>query len=187
MGRFNEFYDKLELGALRRLCIDDGVQVCYDRGAVFLAEGEVCRTVGLIESGYFKYVVKTSDGREAIAGFVFGGEFVADFSNSFFARQAEVSIVAGSRCVVRELEFDAVRRLCELNSCELERVIMHTIFHTIYGRFLNLYRKSPKERYEHLVKAHPALLQDVPLREIASYLQISPIHLSRIRRELLKE
>ncbi len=187
MPRFNTLYDSLNLDALRQLCVREGVSARYGRGDKFLSEGECCRRLGLIESGYFKYVVETTDGKEAISGFVFGGEFVADFSNSILDLPTQVSVVAGERCVVKEVEIDSVKELCAVNNAELERAIMHAIFRTIYTRFLDLYRMSPKERYEKLTKAHPKLLQDVPLREVASYLQISPIHLSRIRRKMLRQ
>lgn len=85
MPRFNTLYDSLNLDALRQLCVREGVSARYGRGDKFLSDGECCRRLGLIESGYFKYVVETTDGKEAISGFVFGGEFVADFSNSILA------------------------------------------------------------------------------------------------------
>lgn len=45
---------------------------------------------------------------------------------------------------------------------------------------------SPKarERYLTLIKEHPELLQNVPLKHIASYLRITPQSLSRIRGEI---
>ena len=53
-----------------------------------------------------------------------------------------------------------------------------------YNRFLNLYGQSPKERYLALVAQCPEILQQVSLKELASYLQITPTHLSRIRKEI---
>lgn len=41
-----------------------------------------------------------------------------------------------------------------------------------------------KERYLTLIKEHPELLQNVPLKHIASYLWITPQSLSRIRGEI---
>ncbi|MCD8540808.1 MAG: Crp/Fnr family transcriptional regulator, partial [Leadbetterella sp.] len=39
-----------------------------------------------------------------------------------------------------------------------------------------------EERYEKFSKENPAIMQNVPLHYIASYLGITPRHLSRIRK-----
>ena len=46
--------------------------------------------------------------------------------------------------------------------------------------FLN---NSAEERYKFILKHHPILLQTVPLQYLASYLGISPQHLSRLRKK----
>lgn len=43
---------------------------------------------------------------------------------------------------------------------------------------------TAKERYEAMIKARPEIVQKVPLNIIASYLGISPQHLSRLRKEI---
>ena len=55
-----------------------------------------------------------------------------------------------------------------------------------YGRYLHLYQKSPTERYHELVEKYPDVLEQVKLRDIASYLLVTPIHLSRIRKKMEK-
>ena len=50
--------------------------------------------------------------------------------------------------------------------------------------FLSFIRDTPKQRYQNLIKDKPQILQRVPQRYIASYLGITPVHLSRIRTQL---
>ena len=50
-------------------------------------------------------------------------------------------------------------------------------------RYTNLYRYTPEERYEQLLEKYRDIIQLIPLKEIASYLKITPIHLSRLRRK----
>lgn len=184
--RFNQFYETINLDVLRDVCQTHGVRRRLDRGEYFLRVGEVCNSIGLIESGYIRYIVNDTMGRDQVVGFVFNHEFVADFSNSITQSPAIVSIQAGKTSFIREISLEQFRKLCISRCPELERNIMHVLFQTLYNRFINLYRMSPRERYLEIIKAHPSLLQDVPLRDIASYLQISPIHLSRIRKSMLK-
>ncbi len=49
----------------------------------------------------------------------------------------------------------------------------------------DLYRQTSKERYVELLNHCPDIFQHITLKELASYLQITPTHLSRIRKEIL--
>jgi hypothetical protein len=46
---------------------------------------------------------------------------------------------------------------------------------------------TPKEKYLQLLKERPKVIEQVPLNIIASYLDISPEHLSRVRREIAEK
>lgn len=48
--------------------------------------------------------------------------------------------------------------------------------------FLSFIRDTPMERYTALLEKHPEIIQRVPQRYIASYLGITPVSLSRIRK-----
>lgn len=60
------------------------------------------------------------------------------------------------------------------------------IFSEIYSRYIELYRKTPAERYLALITMYPQILNIVSLRDIASYLLVTPVYLSRIRKNLVK-
>jgi CRP-like cAMP-binding protein len=51
-------------------------------------------------------------------------------------------------------------------------------------KFLSFIRDSPAERYQHLLEENPQIIQRIPQHYIASYLGISPVHLSRIRNKM---
>ena len=51
-------------------------------------------------------------------------------------------------------------------------------------RMIDLATLSAEERYLKLIKNHPAIIQNIPLKYIASYLGINPGSLSRIRKEI---
>jgi len=67
---------------------------------------------------------------------------------------------------------------------KLHNTISDGFFYQVYDRFLNMYRLSAKERYIHLLGSCPDILQNITLKELASYLQITPTYLSRIRKEI---
>ena len=49
---------------------------------------------------------------------------------------------------------------------------------------IDLYTKTPKERYEKMLERCPQMFEIFSLKDIASFLNITPIYLSRIRKKL---
>ena len=68
---------------------------------------------------------------------------------------------------------------------ELYRVIAESsiaLFDTTYNRYIDLYIKSAKERYDELIEKHKDIFSIFSLKDIASFLNITPTHLSRLRK-----
>jgi hypothetical protein len=57
-------------------------------------------------------------------------------------------------------------------------------FYFIYqdNRIKNLYARSAKERYDTITEVFPNIHNRVPQHMIASYLGITPVHLSRLKK-----
>ena len=66
------------------------------------------------------------------------------------------------------------------------RVIAENLFITMEKRIAALQSQSAAARYENMLRDNPDILLSVPLQYTASFLGITPQHLSRLRKELLK-
>lgn len=69
---------------------------------------------------------------------------------------------------------------------KLGRLIAEFYFTYLDERIEHLYTLSPIQRYELMNQIFPNIHNRVPQHMIASYLGITPIHLSRIKREDIK-
>lgn len=184
MAEFNVYRDLLDLSSVRELCMTHGVMREYAKGEVFLPEGTVAGELGYVESGYMRFLVNTSDGEERVVGFSFDDDYVCDINSYLSGFPSEVSIVAGRRSRVWVVGMDefvnfAVRK--GLRFCVGLEVVL---FRTVYSRYLDMYRLSSRERYMKVLQAYPGLFQKAPLCDIASWLSITPVHLSRLRKQL---
>lgn len=181
---FNKYIESIDISAIREYCLEHGCLCRYSKGESIVQQGAVGKNFGIIDSGYFKYTTITTDGNEAVVGFAFERECVCDFNNSFHSLPSEVSITAGCEATVWQVEFKAVKSILENQLTGLRNSINDALFREIYQRHLELYRKSPTERYLELINHHPGIFEIVTMREIASYLLITPVYLSRIRKKL---
>ncbi|MCM1440836.1 MAG: Crp/Fnr family transcriptional regulator [Roseburia sp.] len=182
MPRFNTYLDYADLEPLKECCLEHGTPHVYMRGEKFVQEGEVCRYVGYVRSGYFKYATLKSSGEYAVGGFVFAGEFVTDFYNSFYGIPSEVSVIAGCDAEVLRVPMSAFVKLLENDA--MLKDMLGALYRTIYHRYIEIYRYTTEERYIKLLSDHPDIFEQATLKDIASYLMISPIYLSRLRKKL---
>lgn len=185
-GNFNTYMDSPEISFWRNLCLSEGELRRYERGEEFVSIGQPGRYIGFVMKGTLKYVTFSEDGTEHVVGFEFPGEFVTDFPFSLYGMPARVSIIADSPC---EIMCVATRLVTERmkSDPELPGIVMRStenVFSTVYDRYMSLYRKSSRERYEELLSRHPDLFSLFSLKDIASYLNITPTHLSRLRKDM---
>lgn len=180
---FNRYYENIDVDFWRNLCVEKGVLRHYDKGELFAEEGSIAKYFGYIRSGSLKYTVYAPDGTEKVIGLEFAGEFVADFPFSLYAKKSRVSIVAVTPC---EIYCVSTRELGDMMKSdeELYRAVAEgsiALFDTTYNRYIDLYIKSAKERYDELVEKHEDIFSIFSLKGIASFLNITPTYLSRLR------
>lgn len=184
MAKINLYLDLMDLSELKTFCLVKGRERLYAKDDVFLAEGEVPGEFGFVESGYFKFALKSTSGSEKIIGFSFADDYIGHINNSLLGLPSEVSQIAGCTARAHVISMDEFVEFASDKGLRYCAAIQAVLFHTFFTRYTDLYRLSPIERYEQVLRRWPDVLQQVPLRELASYLGVTPIHLSRLRRSL---
>lgn len=168
------------------MCMSRGELREYARDEAFLRIGEVPEYLGFVESGYFKYVVRTADEVERVVGLSFEDDYVGDINSALAGSPTEVSVVAGQRSRVWTVGMGDFIELVSEKGLGYAMGIEVSLFRTLYIRYLDMYRLTPMERYVKILTMYPDILQRVPLRELASFLCITPVHLSRLRKSIVR-
>lgn len=182
---FNTYIDGIDTDFWRELCLNEGKLIKYDRGDEFATRGKTARYIGYIGSGTLKYVVPADDGEEHVVGLEFAGEFVADFPFSLYGQKSRASIVAETPSEIYCFEVTRLKQMMDADLQLQQRIMKVTeaIFATVYDRYVALYTQTPQQRYDDLISRHPDLFSLFSLKDIASFLDITPTHLSRIRKK----
>ena len=183
-SNFNTYYENIDHDFWRKLCVEQGVLRSYDKGDYFIERGQVGRYIGFVKSGTLKYVAYAADGSESVVGLEFAGEFVADFPFSLYGRKSRVSIVAITPSEIYCISAREVGMRMKSDE-ELYRAVADTnvaLFDTTYNRYIDLHVKSVQERYNELIDKYKDIFLYFSLKDIASFLNITPTHLSRLRK-----
>ncbi len=156
------------------------------RHEFLLREGDDANDSGLVVEGVVREYYLQPDGSEHTRGFASRGDAYGSLSDVLQARPCRVFVRAESPARVVFLPWSKLTALAT-KSVAWERLCADLI----KGLYL---RKSAREfellaldamgRYQSLRSTHPGLERRVPATLIASYLGITNVHLSRLRRKL---
>ena len=179
--------NSLDLETLREFCKREGEAVTYRKGDQLEREGDPARWLAFVESGCFKYVNHgISDDREHITWFSFEGEFVVDYPTFLYGRLSQTTIVAMMPSRVLRVTGEQMKQFFSqsIETMELRAVIAEHILFQFRSRYLDLHCTTARERYDLLMQRCPGIVEHLDLQDIASFLNVTPKTISKIRKEI---
>ena len=158
------------------------------KGALFIEQGKICDQVAFVVSGRLRNFYFDEVGNEVTCYFVSPNNFVSAFSSFLTNAPTHENISTLEDTILRTISKKDLEALCELvpKMQIFRRVIVENLFITMEKRIMMLQSQSAHERYEKMLKENPEILLSVPLQYTASFLGITPQHLSRLRKEMAK-
>lgn len=158
------------------------------RGQFLVRAGDACETVYYCEHGLFRMFYENEDGSQHIKSFVTDGKFFTDYRAVLTGEPAFLSIQAleDSRCAL--FTKATVERLYERHVCweRFGRRLAEELFIAKSRKERELVELSAEERYLLFREQYPDLEGRIPQYQIAAFLAINPVSLSRIRGKLEK-
>ena len=178
--------NSIDIDALREFCEREGKEVTYRKGDQLEREGDPARWFGFVTEGCFKYVNHSSDDREHITWFSFKGEFVADYPTFLYGQPSQTTIEAMMPGRVLRVTGQQLEQYFgqSIETMKLRAVIAEHILLQFRSRYLDLHRATARERYELLLQRCPGIVEHLDLQDIASFLNVTPKTISKIRKEI---
>jgi CRP-like cAMP-binding protein len=155
------------------------------KNTFLIEEGKVCSTSHFIEEGYARMFTFDTEGKDVTTALYSNGMFANDFYSFFKRVPSPENLQTISDCKTWYLSFDDLQRnfhtIPEFR--EFGRMLLINNHASLKQRMLSMIQQTGEQRYSHLMETHPEILQNVPLKNIASYLGVTDTSLSRIRRD----
>ena len=155
------------------------------KGDFLVRAGQICKHVSFINTGLVR-LFYTTDGKDISIGFVGAGEYTSEYESFLTKQPAAQNIEALTEVEVVDLTFDDMQRLYKEYPVfqEFGRKIAEQLFIMLNQRNTALLATSPEDRYKNMIANNPTLLQQVPQYMLASFIGVTPEHLSRIRKKI---
>ena len=153
-----------------------------------LKAGKTAKEVYFILSGCIRLFYE-KDGEDISAYFFTEKMFAGAYDSFISQKSSRHSIETLEECQLLSISYKALQELFiefpKMN--EFVRRILEQRFVALHELFTAQILDSPEERYLNLQKKRPDLLNRIPQHQIATFLGITPVSLSRIRNRVTKK
>lgn len=172
--------------AFQELLSRFGRSAALVQGDHLFRQGESSRELYVVRDCLLKAYYLTEDGQERIKSFLMAGEVIGSLSALKGAGTCSFNLVCLKPGTVIGVNFDAVH---DAAKTDLELSAAIADFLIGFGmkkeqREYELLCLSAEERYRRLLGNRPELLEQVNQADIALYLGITPVGLSRIKKRV---
>lgn len=155
----------------------------FSKKEIIQKQGVVNDSVYFINKGLIRAFTTDLDGAEHTCFFAMENKFVSDYTSFLTNKPGSYSLQALEDTEVVVMSKDEITESygTSLEANMIGRKIAEHYFIFFDTRIQDMLLKTPLERYNDLAEALPNIHQRVPQHMLASYLNISAVHLSRIK------
>ncbi len=156
----------------------------FKKKEILSKPNEIATEIFFINKGIIRVKIIDSNGIEHSIHFALENQFIADYtsfiqeSKSIYTLEAleQTEVVIMPKSTI-DWGYDNLKE-----GQKMGRLIAEYYFIYQDNRIKNIFFRTPKERYDTITEVFPNIHNRVPQHMIASYLGISSIHLSRLKK-----
>ncbi|MGY0035554.1 Crp/Fnr family transcriptional regulator [Pedobacter sp. NJ-S-72] len=153
-----------------------------------MKENHAKKSLLLKVESYVRFFLLLSPEREITYFCItFPGTLMTAYSSFITSLPTLENIQAVSSCellVVQKADIDQLSQ-SSINWIRFFKIIAEQQYIELEKRLFLFQKEKAKKRYMDLLENQPAYIQQIPLQYLASYLGITPRHLSRLRKEIV--
>lgn len=160
-------------------------EVHFSKNEFLIEKGKTSNFYYFLESGFLRSYTIDLEGNDITTKFFSKDDIVIDWNSYFLKKPSKEYIQAITEGSCWRITFDNFMNLFHIEPFrEVGRTRLIKNYFELKNHSVSVIADHAKERYLQLLKAKPAIVQNVPLKHIATYLGITDTSLSRIRKEI---
>ncbi len=160
-------------------------EVRLEKNTTISKIGKIENYLSFISKGIVRLYIPKEES-DLTFGFVFDNEFVTAYDSFLTQSPSDYQIETLTETFLWKISIEDLQEVYNKtnNGNIIGRKMAEKMFLIKSKRELSLLNKTAEERYLDLFSSRPKLLQQIPLKYIASYIGITPQALSRIRKRI---
>jgi CRP-like cAMP-binding protein len=163
-------------------------RIDFKKNDFLISEGSVANFYYFLESGFVRSYAVDLEGNDITTKFFSSKDIVIDWHSYFLKTPCRETIQAITPCVAWKISFESFMKLFNIEAFrEVGRTKLINNYFELKTHSVSVITDPAKDLYLNLMKEKPSIVQNVPLKQIATYLGITDTSLSRIRKEITEE
>ena len=157
-----------------------------EKGEIFIREGTIPNKLAYVQRGLFRYYYVNQKGSEFTKGFFPENNFITSYTAMIARRPSYYTIEALENSFILVFNYDEWKSVFQAHPCWTPFMIamLEKGYSKKESRERELLLFTAEQRYRSFLKEYPQLGLRVKQHFIASYLGITPVALSRIRKNM---
>ena len=157
----------------------------FAKNDYLVQEGTTANFYYFLESGFARSFAIDLEGNDITTKFFSASDIVIDWHSYFLKTKCRENIQAITSCVAWKISFENFMKLFNIEAFrDVGRTRLVNNYFELKNHSVSIIADPARDRYLNLIKDKPDIVQNVPLKQIATYLGITDTSLSRIRKEI---
>ncbi len=164
----------------------NGTISSYERHCHVFMQGDEDRSLYVVKQGLLKAYYLLEEGKETIKSFLFPGDIIGSMTAAYSAEQCSFSLICLQDSELIKIPFGKLYETIQSRP-ELALSVINLLLNFSMKKERREYELlclSAEERYQLLLERSPKIAEFVTQNDIARYLGITPVALSRIKKRL---
>lgn len=160
-------------------------QVAFRKNDFLIEKDKSANYYYFLELGFLRSYTIDLEGNDITTKFFSESDIVIDWHSYFLKKPCKESIQALTNGICWKIHFNDFMNLFHIEAFrEVGRTRLIKNYFELKNRSISVIADQAKDRYLNLIREKPSIVQNVPLKHIATYLGITDTSLSRIRKEI---
>lgn len=160
-------------------------EIDFKKNEFLIQKGKVANYYYFLETGFLRSITIDTEGNDITTKFFSASDIVIDWHSYFLKKPCKESIQAVTKGKCWKISFGNFMKLFNIEAFrEVGRTRLVNNYFELKHHSISVIADQAKDRYLNLIKEKPSVVQNVPLKHIATYLGITDTSLSRIRKEI---
>jgi len=171
---------------LSELINRNGKRIEKAKQSMIFSQGEIDQSLYILHSGLLKAFYTSADGKEFIKSFIIPGDTIASLVSARSGSGCTFSLICLEPSTLIKIPFSIIESYSKSDS-EIANAMMDMLMDFAMKkerREFELLCLSAEQRFDLLKEKQPIILEKVTQNDIARYLGITPVALSRIRKRM---
>lgn len=164
----------------------EGKKIEVSKGEHVFRHGDPDQSFYYVESGLLKAYYTSEEGKESIKSFILPGDSIGSMTSAFSEGNCSFSLVCLEKSLLNRVPFGVLQEYSK-NDLELAHSMIEMLIHVAMKKEKREYEflcLSAEDQFLRLVESTPELLGKVTQNDLARYLGLTPVGLSRIKKRV---